>query len=75
MDPMDVDGSAGVHTRAAQDDSHSSNQEVGVGIVFQPLDDGTLYVKRLKDGEPAARSGLIKVPSIFTTAGAAPPRS
>ncbi len=65
MDPMEVEGSAGAHTRPAQDDS-ASNQEVGVGIVFQPLDDGTLYVKRLKEGEPAARSGLIKVPSIST---------
>ena len=34
---------------------------VGVGIVFQPTEDGTLYVKRLKDGEPAVRSGLIQV--------------
>ncbi len=62
---MEVEGSAGAHARPAQDDTNSPNQEVGVGIVFQPLDDGTLYVKRLKDGEPAARSGLIKVPSLF----------
>ncbi len=59
MDAMEVDGA---HARPSQDDPAASNQEVGVGIVFQPLDDGTLYVKRLKDGEPAARSGLIKVP-------------
>ena len=58
---MEVDGPAGAHSRPAQEESSASNQEVGVGIVFQPLDDGTLYVKRLKDGEPAARSGLIKV--------------
>ena len=61
MDAMDVDGPSGAHARSAQEDSAASNQEVGVGIVFQPLDDGTLYVKRLKEGEPAARSGLIKV--------------
>mmetsp|Transcript_26057 Transcript_26057/g.65798 ORF Transcript_26057/g.65798 Transcript_26057/m.65798 type:complete len:414 (+) Transcript_26057:67-1308(+) len=32
---------------------------IGVGIVFQPTEDGTLYVKKLKQGEPAQRSGLI----------------
>jgi len=57
---MDTDEPMGAHPRPNHDDS-ASNQDVGVGIVFQPLDDGTLYVKRLKDGEPAARSGLIKV--------------
>ncbi len=57
---MDTDEPMGAHPRPHQDDS-VSNQDVGVGIVFQPLDDGTLYVKRLKEGEPAARSGLIKV--------------
>ena len=56
-----MDGPSGAHARSNQEDSSASNQEVGVGIVFQPLDDGTLYVKRLKEGEPAARSGLIKV--------------
>ncbi len=65
MDAMEVEGPDGAHTRPAQDDPAASNQEVGVGIVFQPLDDGTLYVKRLKDGEPAARSGLIKVSLHF----------
>ena len=60
MDAMEMDMPAGAHSRPNQEDS-ASNQEVGVGIVFQPLDDGTLYVKRLKEGEPAARSGLIKV--------------
>ncbi|KAJ1485741.1 hypothetical protein T484DRAFT_1792202 [Baffinella frigidus] len=36
-----------------------SSDLVGVGIVFQPTEDGTLYVKRLKDSQPAERSGLI----------------
>ena len=34
---------------------------VGVGIVFQPVEDGTLYVKSMREGSPAARSGLIQV--------------
>ena len=34
---------------------------VGVGIVFQPVEDGTLYVKSMRDESPAARSGLIQV--------------
>lgn len=65
MDAMDVDGPSGAHPRSNLEDSSASNQEVGVGIVFQPLDDGTLYVKRLKEGEPAARSGLIKVSPLL----------
>jgi hypothetical protein len=39
---------------------------VGVGIVFQPTEDGTLYVKRLKEGEPAARSELIQVQTCLS---------
>mmetsp|Transcript_46717 Transcript_46717/g.95542 ORF Transcript_46717/g.95542 Transcript_46717/m.95542 type:complete len:422 (+) Transcript_46717:63-1328(+) len=38
-----------------------SDDHVGVGIVFQPVEDGTLYVKRLKEGQPAQRSGLIQL--------------
>lgn len=34
---------------------------VGVGIVFQPVEDGTLYVKRMREDSPAARSGLIQI--------------
>lgn len=34
---------------------------VGVGIVFQPVEDGTLYVKRMREDSPAARSGLVQV--------------
>mmetsp|Transcript_677 Transcript_677/g.1575 ORF Transcript_677/g.1575 Transcript_677/m.1575 type:complete len:427 (+) Transcript_677:120-1400(+) len=54
MSAMDIDG-------PGSNRPDDQNEVVGVGIVFQPLDDGTLYVKRLKEGEPAARSGLIKV--------------
>jgi hypothetical protein len=63
MQAMEVDPPLSSHTPFAASESAAANQEVGVGIVFQPLDDGTLYVKRLKEGEPAARSGLIKVVS------------
>ena len=34
---------------------------VGVGIVFQPVEDGTLYVKRMREDSPAARSSLIQI--------------
>lgn len=37
------------------------NGLVGVGIVFQPVEDGTLYVKRMREDSPASRSGLIQV--------------
>lgn len=52
--------------------SDAGNGHVGVGIVFQPTEDGTLYVKRLKEDEPAERSGLIQVAhpdshTLFTT--------
>jgi hypothetical protein len=31
----------------------------------QPTDDGTMYVKKLRPGEPAHRSGLIQVPLLL----------
>mmetsp|Transcript_25308 Transcript_25308/g.83655 ORF Transcript_25308/g.83655 Transcript_25308/m.83655 type:complete len:434 (+) Transcript_25308:126-1427(+) len=37
----------------------ASSAQAGVGIVFQPTDDGTLFVKRFLEGSPAERSGLI----------------
>jgi C-terminal processing protease CtpA/Prc len=46
-------------------DAHGQVREesnlVGVGIVFQPVEDGTLYVKRMREDSPAARSGLIQI--------------
>ncbi len=47
--------------RVSDGQVHEENGLVGVGIVFQPVEDGTLYVKRMREDSPAARSGLINI--------------
>ena len=57
MEEENEQKSGGVGGGAVRDQSGL----VGVGIVFQPVEDGTLYVKSMRDESPAARSGLIQV--------------
>jgi len=52
---------AGVSGGFGEDAVREESGLVGVGIVFQPVEDGTLYVKRMRQDSPAARSGLIQV--------------
>eukprot|EP00288_Rhodomonas_lens_P017009 CAMPEP_0177695934 /NCGR_PEP_ID=MMETSP0484_2-20121128/3719_1 /TAXON_ID=354590 /ORGANISM="Rhodomonas lens, Strain RHODO" /LENGTH=80 /DNA_ID=CAMNT_0019206887 /DNA_START=48 /DNA_END=286 /DNA_ORIENTATION=- len=54
-------GGLAVAPVSSQDGFSEDAEHVGVGIVFQPVEDGTLYVKRLKEGQPAQRSGLIQL--------------
>jgi C-terminal processing protease CtpA/Prc len=47
--------------RVSDGQVHEENGLVGVGIVFQSVEGGTLYVKRMREDSPAARSGLVNI--------------